>query len=121
MSTIRQISLAAAFTLASFATTPSAHAAPGSVSSARITNVRVYNSDGNPSVVVQFDQSRSGTIACSPFVSAMAIDGSTAKGKLIASNAMAAFLAGKKVTVIGTGLCLSGTPFEAISDFSILQ
>jgi hypothetical protein len=123
MARLRLVSLAAALIAASLAMVSPVYAVAGSISSATIINIRVYNSSTTPSVVVQFNATTSNNLACSPapFNQTMAIDGSTAKGKLIASNAMAAFLSGRKVTVIGTGACLSGTTAEAIDSFTVAQ
>ena len=118
---IRQISLTAAVLAASFVVTPSAQA--GAFNQQLINGIQISSTTvggGTPFAVIQFTVPSQSPAACSPFPfsQAMVVDISTSKGRGILSNAMAAFLAGKKVNVVGTGnTCIVN--YEVIQSFTV--
>jgi hypothetical protein len=116
---IRQISLAAAVVAASFAVTSPAHA--GGFVQQFISAVQINTTTGGTTyALVQFNVASSSPAPCSPFPfsQSMAIDISTNKGRGILSIAMAAFLAGKKVNVVGNNTtCINN--FEVIQSFTV--
>jgi hypothetical protein len=118
MNRIRQISLAAAIIGAVLATTPPAYA-NGSVGQVLIANIQVVTTSSTSVAILNFVGGVGGTRpACALFPNlGMGIDVNTAKGKAVLSTATAAFLAGKKVSVSGTGGCFGTTNSTEIIDF----
>jgi hypothetical protein len=121
MKRILPISLAATMLVALLlATVSSAYATPGNATNQPLAGIRIINTATNPLILLQFNVVVS-SLACSPAPAnqSMAIDASTPKGKLIASSAMAALLAGKKINLIGTGNCTGTGVYEGIDSFSV--
>jgi hypothetical protein len=131
MNKARKLSLLAVATVAALAVTPSAHA--GSVGSIVISNINVSstatNGGGSAFALIAFSTTVSNPPSCAVFPQiGMAIDISSTKGKIMLSNAVAAFLSGKKVNITGQGNCsvpggsttfVSG--FETVQSLQILQ
>jgi hypothetical protein len=91
----------------------------------KITLLNLVGSASVPYTVLLFDEAVSGSPACAVQTGAMAIDTSTVRGKAQLSLVTAAFLAGKMVSLTGTGSCVTpaGFPYatETVLYVGILQ
>jgi hypothetical protein len=98
-------------------------AVPSSASAGQITgkinNLHVVGSATAPFVMVNITGAVSGAPACTAWPPLMAVDISTARGKVVMSVLTSAFLAGKTVTLRGTspGTCV--TPANQASGSSV--
>lgn len=104
-------------TLALASTTSLAFGA-GSVSSTKISSVNV-NVDGT--VLIALANGTTGKPSCALDNERMAFQATTDGGKAVLNAVMAAYLAGKTVTITGTGTCIAvastgGSQFEKISN-----
>jgi hypothetical protein len=127
MTRIRRISLVAAIVGTALAGTQPAYAA-GLVQQTLIANLQVTTSTQSvlPFGIINFPGGAIGGTAPSRAIVprfGMAIDVSSALGKAVWSTATAAFLAGKKVSITGTGTCIGGATsnsMELISSITVL-
>ena len=108
MNDVRKAILAAVSALAVLTASPAF--AAGSTTQ-KITLINLVGSSTVPYTVVLFDNPVSSSPACAVQTAAMAIDSSTVRGKAQLSLITAAFLAGKTVTLTGTGVCVTPAGF----------
>jgi hypothetical protein len=124
MNNVRQTYLALATVVASLTLALASPVyAAGTISGQQLNIINVYGSSTTPYAVLSFSAAASTPPACTQFSAAMAIDASTTRGKAQLSLVTAAFLAGKNVTVIGSGSCVTpagfGVTVETINYVSV--
>lgn len=75
----------------------------------------------NGVLLLPTDGARSSVPACATESARFAIDASTAAGKTQAAGILTAFAMGKRVSIIGTGVCSVWSDTETVNYFQILS